>query len=57
MQGISKQNGTAIELGSKTKAKVGMCSNEMILSMQNLHPQNGGVFVKKLCIARLCDEI
>lgn len=57
MQGIAKQNGKAIEQGSKPKAKVRMCTNEMILSMQNLHPQNGGVFVKKLCISRLCDEI
>lgn len=57
MQGISKQNGKAIKQGSKPKAKVGMCTNEMILSMQNLHPQNGGIFVKKPCISRLCDKI
>lgn len=57
MQGIAKQNVKAIKQDSKIKAKVGMCTNEMILSMQNLHPKNGGVFVKKLCIVRLCDEI
>ena len=34
-----------------------MCTNEMILKMQNLHQQNRGVFAKKPSIARVFDEI